>query len=276
MNLLGKIFVVLIVVMSLVFMGFAVSVYSTHTNWRVARDKLKKDYDELQAQRSNLELDRKNILETTATEKAALQQQLSKLESEKAELVKERTELKNNEAALKAQVAQAVDAMNAVHETLRDQRQELVGLRQEIVSAHTERDKTFEELVKTTDENHVVKNDLTIAKDRNLLLAEMVNKAKEMAARLGWNLAQDPEQVAPAVPGVVLASSRDMIEVSLGADDGLRPGHTLEVYRPRNGMYLGRVEVVRTEPDKAVAKVIPEFRRGVIEKEDHVKSRLDD
>ena len=36
MNLVGKIFTVLIFVMSLLFMGVAVTVYATHTNWREA------------------------------------------------------------------------------------------------------------------------------------------------------------------------------------------------------------------------------------------------
>ena len=36
MNLVGKIFVVLITVMSFVFMAFALSVYATHQNWRLA------------------------------------------------------------------------------------------------------------------------------------------------------------------------------------------------------------------------------------------------
>ena len=34
MNLVGKIFTVLILVMSILFMGFAMMVYATHRNWR--------------------------------------------------------------------------------------------------------------------------------------------------------------------------------------------------------------------------------------------------
>ena len=34
MNLVGKIFVVLILVMSVLFMAFAMAVYATHQNWR--------------------------------------------------------------------------------------------------------------------------------------------------------------------------------------------------------------------------------------------------
>jgi hypothetical protein len=33
MNIIGKIFVFAVFVMSLVFMSFAVAIYSSHTNW---------------------------------------------------------------------------------------------------------------------------------------------------------------------------------------------------------------------------------------------------
>jgi len=36
MNLIGKIFIVLILVMSVLFMAFAMAVYATHQNWREA------------------------------------------------------------------------------------------------------------------------------------------------------------------------------------------------------------------------------------------------
>jgi len=41
MNLLGKIFVVLIVVMSIVFMTLALAVYATHKNWKEEADALR-------------------------------------------------------------------------------------------------------------------------------------------------------------------------------------------------------------------------------------------
>ena len=53
---------------------------------------------------------------------------------------------------------------------------------------------------------------------------------------------------------------------------GWSSGHTLEVYR--GGRYLGRIEVFQTAPDKSVAKVLPQFRKGPIEKNDVVATRL--
>ena len=70
---------------------------------------------------------------------------------------------------------------------------------------------------------------------------------------------------------------KDLMEVSIGEDDGLLPGHYLEVYRIGNGVstYLGRVEVVRTAPDKAVCKILPDYRKGAMKTGDRVASKLE-
>ena len=79
--------------------------------------------------------------------------------------------------------------------------------------------------------------------------------------------------IPPRVDGVVTAvSDRDLLEISIGSDDGLRVGHTLEVYR--NNSYLGRVVVRRTEPDRAVVEILPEYRKGTIRKGDRVATKL--
>ena len=60
----------------------------------------------------------------------------------------------------------------------------------------------------------------------------------------------------PVVDGVVLGitssgSGDELVEVSIGADDGLLVGNTLEVFRDKK--YLGRLEILRTSPDRARA-----------------------
>ncbi len=66
------------------------------------------------------------------------------------------------------------------------------------------------------------------------------------------------------------------MELSVGADEGLKKGDRLEVVRqgPDSQRYLGAVEILETQSDKSVAKIIPETRQGSIEKEDRVYSRL--
>ncbi len=66
------------------------------------------------------------------------------------------------------------------------------------------------------------------------------------------------------------------IAISIGADEGLLKGHRLEVYRIAQGVstYLGRIEITATQPDKAVAKILPEFQKGQIQVGDSVASQL--
>ena len=62
------------------------------------------------------------------------------------------------------------------------------------------------------------------------------------------------------------------IEVSLGADDGLQVGHTLEVYRA--GEYVGRAVVRAVRPDHAVAVLVKEYMRDIVQRGDKVTTRL--
>ena len=71
---------------------------------------------------------------------------------------------------------------------------------------------------------------------------------------------------------VTKVGEKVLIEVSIGSDDGLRKGHTLEVFR--NQSYLGRVVVKSLQPDRAVCEIIPEYRKGIIKRGDRVATRI--
>jgi len=88
-----------------------------------------------------------------------------------------------------------------------------------------------------------------------------------------------PNSDAPPelIDGRVLSvGENEEVEISFGADDGLRPGHRLEVYRVTDGqgIYIGRVEVVRTTAKKSVCKSILEFRKDAIRQGDRVVSKI--
>jgi hypothetical protein len=64
---------------------------------------------------------------------------------------------------------------------------------------------------------------------------------------------------------------KDYLEISIGSDDGLRKGHKLEVYRGRS--YLGRIEIREVAPDRAVAVILKDYRKGPIKKGDKVATK---
>ncbi|RMF98594.1 MAG: hypothetical protein D6741_09385 [Planctomycetota bacterium] len=290
MNLIGKIFVVLIFVMSLVFMSFAVAVYSAHTNWRdvvenapgnVSPDKplglkyqlqdARKEVQELQAQ-----LDK--LTKRLQAEGDSMRQQLAKLQTERDELKRELDQRTAELATLTQQERDAVAAMKQAHDTLAARTAEVTDLRSKLQAAQQAQAEAFNTLVVRTDELHQTANELRLLKEKSATLAADFAKAKAVLEK--FDLKPEPElynEVAPRVDGVVVATpGNGLIEISIGADDGLIKGHRLEVYRMANGQskYLGRVEVIRTTADRAVCQVLPEFSRGQMEEGDRVASKL--
>ncbi|HVU88346.1 MAG TPA: hypothetical protein VHD36_13580 [Pirellulales bacterium] len=285
MNLVGKIFVVLILLMSFVFMGFAVAVYATHQNWEQVVNRQKKDAiggqpvglriqrDEARAERDRLAAEKAAVEERAKTELAARQARLAQLETEAKELRTEHDALVNEHATLVQREREAVATMEATQQTLAAMRKELDVLRSDIRTAQTERDEQFKEFVKLTDDYNQSQGELKRLKAQTMTLADQVARYEATAARLKVDLRLPPEDVKPTLDGLVLAANKDgLVEISLGSDDGLERGHTLEVFR--GSRYLGRIEVSVTQPDKSVAKILPQFRKGPIAKDDHVATRF--
>ncbi|MEZ6049715.1 MAG: hypothetical protein R3C11_29860, partial [Planctomycetaceae bacterium] len=70
-----------------------------------------------------------------------------------------------------------------------------------------------------------------------------------------------------------------LVEVSIGSDDGLAVGHSMFVYRPQAAdgtpaQYLGKLEVTKVTPDKAVGRLILSTKNGIIARGDNVKTKL--
>ncbi len=143
MNLVGKIFVVLIFVMSLVFMSFAMAVYATHRNWRdmvvneqAAPDKpLGLSLQLKNEQNRNKELnDEKDKLKSQYdTEKAAKTQALTKLANELKNVKDELTSLKEQENKLEEAKRESVATMKTTQEAAAKFQQELEALRKEVL-----------------------------------------------------------------------------------------------------------------------------------------------
>lgn len=65
-----------------------------------------------------------------------------------------------------------------------------------------------------------------------------------------------------------------LIMMSIGSDDGLMEGHTLDVIRRGESKWMGKVIIVSVYPDEAVAEVIDTAANGIIEEGDDVTTKL--
>ena len=280
MNLVGKIFVVLIFVFSLVFMTSAILTYATHRNWRDAvlnpQTGYKQKLTQAETRYKELEGVRQRLETELANERVSRQRAVAALVQETTDLSRTAEQLAKQEAGLKAEQARAVAAMEATQATLAKLRNEIEGLRTEIETARTERDDNFNKAVKLEDQLAQASGELDrLNKQNQTLVADL---SKYQLALQDANIQLD-RGGPPRLDGKILAS-RDTgyVEISLGSDDGLEKGHELDVYRVgstvADNKYLGKVRVVETQPDKSVAHILPNFKRGTIQKEDRVATRL--
>ncbi len=273
MNLIGKIFVVLILLMSVVFASFAIAVYGTHQNWKKAAKEADEKRKAAMQQVAQAEEEKTNLTKQIEAEQLAKREALQKLETQRDELAKERDEAAKQRDVLVAKDKESVAALDVAQQNLAKLTKEVDVLRGEIRTAEADRDKHFDKVVELTDRIHQSEGELRRLDERNLQLASQVAAGKRVMDAHGLTKDTPVDNIPPAVRGKILAINRDnLVEVSLGEDDGLRPGHTLEVFR--GSKYLGRVEVLQASPDRSVGKILPGFKKGVIQKDDDVATRF--
>tara|TARA_R110002111_G_scaffold259308_1_gene329285 strand:+ start:89409 stop:90281 length:873 start_codon:yes stop_codon:yes gene_type:complete len=290
MSFVGKVLVVVQVVLSVCFMGFAGAVFTAQNNWRAESMKQKEAVANLQKNMTGLESEYSNYktettqkmndaLSAAQTAKAAndalqaqnksYQNQLETVRAERDTSVAQ-AETTGEEANFRRQESDRQRVVNkTLHDTVNDLRSKIKNL-EDTIFTQSIREKNL------------------IAK-QNKVLDEL-----KYLNKIVVNLGVDPKDPAiagmqsppPAVEGLIINTKKDkqngtkFVEVSLGSDDGLSKGHQLYVYRfgtIENGnrpKYLGKIELVYVDPDKAVGTVIDAAKNGVIEKGDHVNSKL--
>jgi hypothetical protein len=279
MNLVGKIFTVLIFLMCIVFSTFAIAVHATHKNW-MADDEIKaKSLSDARTENSELTKKKKEIEDQLQMEKTRNQAVLAELETKNVKLSKESEANGKRIRELETQVNDAVATTKAVHVTLAALRTEADKLREENKTARADRDDIFKKIVALTDQiNNVAAERLRLEKTNRDLTDELA-KARECFNYYKINYKGDYKGKEPPVGlegQVTDASHADLIEISIGSDDGLRVGHKMEVVRLGAGVktYVGRVQVMNVSPDRAACRPDPAMLRSPIQRGDRVYANL--
>ncbi len=279
MTLLGKWFLAFTCFLSIVFMILALVANASHRNWRDVvlnpDTGLKKRIEVIEQsnqqlrdsrERTQLSLDREQAARRTAL--AALQTQLDQLEQL----------LRNSEAAV-----QTLDAKNTeltqVDRSRAEELQRLTDetrkLREQIRTEQEDRDTLFAETLELTDQMNRLRGIVQEQTNRNDQLMTQVRRYKEVVDAKGIDIDEPLDGSPPDRNGTVLVVDRNrkLVELSIGFDDGLRDGHLLDV--TRNGRYVGKLEVVKTEPDRSVGKILADYSQGIMQEGDRVDTAIE-
>ena len=278
MNLVGKIFVVLIFFASVTFMTMGMMVYATHRNWQdeVTRTGDNPGYRKVlgndKAKLLELQAEKDRLMTALATEKKAHMEMLAKVENQRQVLADSNTKLVADKDAVSKQLDAAVADLMQAQDARVALRDENGKLREDLRLANKATADQFKNATALEDKLNIALGQLADLKTRNEQLATLVARAKLLAQQFNVSL-ENFDQRPPSMRGQVLAVDQDnRVEISLGSDDGLRSGNMLEVFR--DSKYLGRMQVLETHPHRAVGKILKEYQQDVIHTGDEVATRF--
>jgi len=271
-NVLGKIFVFGVFVMSLMLMSFAVAIYSSHVNWQEVAKKKQEDLDKAKAEETSLNQEITRLTANVATSEAARDQVIAKFQQALIEKDKELKTLKDARDDKLTEMQKKIADLATVEADLTRAREEVTKLQAEVRDKQQKVDSQVTRAAEIAGQLHEKESFLEIANERKAQLEKQVAQARLLLKQTGLSLDSLPKDRVPTMNGVVMAVADDAIEVSLGFDDGLQTGHQIEVYR--NDEYLGRAIVKSVKPDRAIAVLVREYSRGIVQRGDKVTTRL--
>ena len=284
MNIIGKIFVFAVFIMSLVFMSFSVLIYSSHINWQ---DEVNRKPEEVQGQQKpglkyqlqQAENDRQKLkqeidvlVRKIAESEAARDQVVAKLRTALEEKDGELKDLRRSKEDREKLQQEAIAKLDAAEAELKKSVDLVAELRDQVRQQQAKVDKEVGRVSEIAQKLHEAESFLAIANERKEQLEKQVANARLLLKQQGLTIDSLPKDRVPTLDGDVLAVAENSIEVSLGGDEGLQTGHTLEVYR--DGQYVGRAVVKTVKPDRAVAVILREYSRGIVQRGDKVTTRL--
>ena len=276
MNFLGKILTFAILIMSLVFMTAAVCVYATHRNWAESAKKLTDQLNTARQTVNTLESEKTELSNQLVMEKAARSGAIASLEASRQDLTNRLVQSDTQLRGLQQDSAKQIQLASQAAEALASLKDEVTELRTNVRATRGNRDKTFQLAVDLENRLNSYQMQVEALQERNEELSEQVAYHTQLMQKFDIDPTDPLTDVPPRRDGIVTAvrDNNRWIEISMGTDEGLHEGHQLDVFRKRDGTYLGRVVIKETNANRAVSEVMPSFHRGQIQEGDRVKTKV--
>jgi hypothetical protein len=276
MTAIGKIFVIINLLFSLVVTGFIVVVYAKSTNWSDAATKWSTAARVADASRTATEGELQRAREETAKVQGLLQQEQTARKND-AEQAKAQLEASNKALEDFKKAGNKEDAgFKALQAENEKRKDEVAGLEKQV----NEKDKQILALVETKNKA----NDDRVAAE--IRANSYQGKAERMEARLketeveiarlrrtggtggngGVALVSTANPPPQNVEGIVTETTQrgELIRISIGSDAGLARGHTLDVFRTKpTPQYLGQIRLTDVRASDAVGQPVDKLKAPV-------------
>jgi hypothetical protein len=274
MNMLGRAFVILNLVLSIAFFTVALMIGASHTNWKQQALDLKalaEDQDRLRKEAikdqsaKELQIRAEQFMRTQqiASSNSQLQSLTEKTNRMTGELQVATQDKENYQNRLK-EAESRIARQDTELERLTQLNTELLD---RVVAAKNE-------VVSLTNQKYNLQNQLGLLQTREASLAEQNALFSKVINAHGLDPNAPISGVAPRLDGQVASVDRNLnlVVVNLGLDDGLREGHRLEIHR--GGRFVGSAQVVKSDANRASARLIPETMQKIVQQGDNVTTKF--
>jgi predicted nucleic acid-binding Zn-ribbon protein len=281
MTNVGKIFTVVVFILSIFYMALGVMVLATHKNWKdvvagvpgdPTKPGMKKQVADLESVNTQLRTELENLRNALAQEqnarRMAIPQLTIKLQQSEAAV----RSLNDQLAKLTADQGVLVKNLETQQQNLDKATNEVASLRELIKKAQTDRDNVFASYVDLLEQVNQANTQLVVLEERGKLLSDELAIRKDIMAKLGIPMDEPTEKLAQDVKGEIREVSGDKVVISIGFDDGIRVGQELNVFTKT--AFRGKVRVIKVEPDKAVGEIIPDLLKGRMQRGDSVANKI--
>jgi hypothetical protein len=275
MNLVGKIFTFLIFLMCIVFSTIALMVYSAHKNWRelvVAKGGYADQLTEAQKENVLLKDQKLKAENELEDEKKKTQHRLIALEQAARDAIEARRKSDDALQEKVADIAKLAATTKGLTDRINVLQTTITGMQDNIKVVVEERNKLQKDIIKTNDD---LMNAVAERGRLEKLQRELAKQIIDMKIAMeGAKVRMDtlPKNGPVDLEGEVTAVVRDDVEISVGADDGVRKGFKFQVTRPSTQKYIGKIEVIRVDyPNRAVCRADKQSLLDQIQRGDHVK-----
>jgi len=281
MTFVGKILVIVIMAFALLFLGISTVVFTTATNWKTETEKQRQRVNDLQKKNNDAnELVKKRDGEL---KKAQLEHDAAKkdLQARVAGLEDEIKRLQTDITSTKGTLETAQQNAHTALEEAASLRKETDLIRGQKSAVEKQANDFKIRQTELIDKIRELSRQLETATNNNSDLRDRVSRLGQALRQAG--LSDDPKQYQakgspPTVQGEVARVDRQnsRVELTIGSDDGLVPGHELFLFRTKpQPQYLGKVKILSVDPDQAVGQVIGTTYHGIkIQEGDHVSTSL--
>jgi septal ring factor EnvC (AmiA/AmiB activator) len=285
MSTLSKVFVILLLLVSLVYLGVSVMLFTQRIDWPQKLDIERARHAESIKTRDLMIAHHKAAIEQAKATERELQARITLLETEKKDLHERLTRAMVDFDELKTQVAQLItrqgeltDQLKAAQRNAEELRKQLEEKRVETETARAERDQSVYELQQSKRELEVVHKHYAELERLSIDMAKDNTKMQHVIEELNRQGIEVTAIAARDIPknlnGKIMAVSEQFNFAlgSLGKDDGVKVGYPFTIYR--GSQYVAKGTVEKVERDFSVIRLDPRLIKDKVQVNDDITTSV--